>query len=117
MATVAEWENYFRGLTPEQRESLFNAVVTLRDNPMFNREFKWTGLFELADSITYAGVFAPSLAAYYKGFLLQTEGSKILAFRNSQMRAASMPAYVEETVDEVEIAIDKANDEGAYQTW
>lgn len=54
MATVKEWEDYFRALTSESRHVLRNALSTVVSDPMIKKEFGWTGIADLIYSIDYA---------------------------------------------------------------
>lgn len=50
--TIADWEKHFKeDLTRDQREELFKALSVVKADPMFSKEFDWTGLFTLRISV------------------------------------------------------------------
>lgn len=50
--SIANWEKHFKeDLTRDQREELFKALTVVKNDPMFKKEFDWTGLFTLRISV------------------------------------------------------------------
>ena len=46
--TLKEWDLHFKNLSQAKRTKLIRAIKTIETDPMFKKEYNWTGIFTLA---------------------------------------------------------------------
>jgi hypothetical protein len=51
MANLKEWFDYFERLPEDKLLKLSKAIKVVESDPMFAKEYRWTGLFDLEKSM------------------------------------------------------------------